>query len=487
MFLFPTIELEGTLWQNLWDEERRQQFKMRMRFVWLIAAVGYVAHFFLVDMPAEVKPLPLWATYRFGLAACFLACSLLTFTRFIENRSWYWVPYAFMTLVGCSLQAVSMLWDPRVPVFFSFILPAMMVAILGFGLIPSLFFISAIFALQWEPLHQAMSSDPEGARLIVSAFLAEIVWTILVRSGYSKDVQTFIKRQLLIQERQKVIEGQKELTNQLKGFVPSEIFNRIVTFNKKHRMTMTQATDEVIRPRKKMVACIHSDIRSFTRNSKDVDSYLMDRAIPNIRLITEIAESRRGIARLVGDLILTYFDQEDSQFSLLLATDCGMRISESNNSFNHISQDGSADHDIRRNVIISFGTCIVGNIGATDHAREITPLGPPVNLINRIDTLLKNDRESLSINLNNSLIITKNAAESLRALVPQLEIYSHVLDGTHLAIRDFPEERQIFSVPCTESNKQWVRDALSRFETDLTKDARSHETVDSEQSFKYAV
>lgn len=486
LFLFPTIELEGTLWQNLWDEERRQQFKIRMRFVWLIAAVGYIAHFFLVDMPAEVKPLPLWAIYRFGLATCFLAGSFLTFTRFVENRSWYWIPYALITLVGCYLQALSMLWDPRVPVFFSFILPAMMVAILGFGLVPSLFFVSMIFSLQWQPLHQAMSSDPEGARMIVSAFIAELVWTILVRSGYSKDVQTFIKRQLLIQERQKVIEGQKELTNQLKGFVPAEIFDRIVTYNKKHRMTITQATDEVIRPRKKRVACIHSDIRSFTRDSKDIDAYLLDRAIPNIRLITEIAESRRGIARLVGDLILTYFDQDDPMFSLLLAVDCGMQISDSNNSFNHMHQEGGA-HDIRRNVIISFGTCIVGNIGATDHAREITPLGPPVNLINRIDTLLKNDHETLRINLNNSIIITKQAAEALRTIVPQLEIHTHRLDETNLAIRDFPEERQICSVPCTEHNKQWVRNTLSRFEIALTKDTRSHETVDSEQSFKYAV
>lgn len=486
LFLFPTIELEGTLWQNLWDEERRQQFKIRMRIVWLIGAIAYVLHFFLVDMPAEVKPLPLWITYRFGLATCFMVGALLTYTRFVESTRLYWLPYAAMSIMGCYLQAASMLWDPRVPFFFSFVMPAIVVALLGFGLVPSLFFVSSIFALQWEPMRQAMSDNPEGIRMIVSAFLAEVVWTILVRSAYAKDVQTFIKRQLLIQERQKVIEGQKELTNQLKGFVPSEIFDRIVTYNKKHRMTITQATDEVIRPRKKIVACIHSDIRSFTRNSKNIDAYLLDRAIPNIRLITEIAESRRGIARLVGDLILTYFDQEDPLFSLLLAVDCGMQISENNNSFNDRNENHE-HQDIKRNVIISFGTCIVGNIGATDHAREITPLGPPVNLINRIDTLLKNDRDTLKINLNNTIIITKNTAESLQAIVPGLEIQTHTLEGTDLVIRDFPEERQICSLPCTEVNKQWIRETLSRFEVELTKEKSGHENPENEHSFKYAV
>lgn len=188
----------------------------------------------------------------------------------------------------------------------------------------------------------------------------------------------------------------------------------------------------------------------------------------------------------MGDLILTYFDQEDPLYSLLLAIDCGLKISDSNNSFNQLHHD-AAHQDIRRNVIISFGTCIVGNIGATDHAREITPLGPPVNLISRIDTLLKNDHEKLRLNLNNALIITKNAAVSLRSTVPELEIHEHSLDDTDLVIRDFPEEREIFSVPCTEDNKQWVHDTLSSFENALTKEKAGHDIVESEQTFKHAV
>lgn len=274
LFLFPTIELEGTLWQNLWAEERRQQFKLRMRYLWLLTGLVYIAHFFFVDIPAGVQDIQLWASYRFGIAALSFAGALFTFTKLIEVRRWYWLPYIAIGLTTSFFMAHSMLWDPRVPVFFAFVIPAMFVTVFGFGLVPSLMFVTTAFALQWPSLQRAMASDLEASHVIISGFVVELAWTILIRGSYSKDVETFIKRQLLIQERQKVIEGQKELTNQLKGFVPSEIFNRIVFYNKKHRMTMTQATDEVIRPRKTMVACIHSDIRSFTRDSKDIDAYL---------------------------------------------------------------------------------------------------------------------------------------------------------------------------------------------------------------------
>ena len=76
-------------------------------------------------------------------------------------------------------------------------------------------------------------------------------------------------------------------------------------------MSVIQATDEVLRPRNKMISCLFTDIRNFTNSSKDLDKYLSRAAIPNIKLITSIADRNGGISRVIGDLVLAYYDDYD--------------------------------------------------------------------------------------------------------------------------------------------------------------------------------
>lgn len=468
LFLFPTIELEGTLWQSLWREERRQGFKLRMKIVCLVTAIAYALHYFLVEGPANAQPAHLWKLFRFGTAGLFFGGFLAAqFTKFIQESRFYWLPYTLLGFYISYMQSQAMLWDSRVPFVFAIVLPVIMVMVFAFSILPSILFLGLTYVAIFPNMAQALAADPEGVRTIISGFNVGITTVAFLRSGFAKDVQTFIRRQELIQERQKVIEGQKELTDQLKGFVPAEIFGRIITLNRRHRLSMVQAMDEVIRPRKKVVACIHSDIRSFTLNSKNLDTYLLDRAIPNIRLMTEIAESRRGISRLVGDLILTYFDQDNPTDSLLLAMECGFEISARNEQFN---SGHDVDFGIKRNVIVSFGTCIVGNIGAVNHAREITTLGPPVNLINRIDALVKNNSSSFGVDLNHSVILTKQAADVLQTAVPGLLIAFHDLPKLGLAVRDFPEETMIASVTTAPEARELIRTAIQNMKPRVDED-----------------
>lgn len=459
LWLFPVLELEGTTWRDNWLEERRQQFRTSMRIFTLFAAAFYIVQFFTIDIPAGVEPLSLWLQYRMGMALlCLGGCALTFWQDFVSSRAAR-PTYLGILLVMSYFLALSKTWDPRVPLFVVVVIPPLLTIFYSMSMLLSVATELVIYTMQYQVLLPILANDPEQLRVMMSTAIVALTIVGAFRSGYAKDVQAFIKRQLLIQERQRVIEAQKELTHQLKGFVPTEIFNRIVSFNSKHRMSITQATDEVIRLRKKTIACIYSDIRSFTKHSKDVDAYVLERSIPNIRLMTEIADSHRGICRLVGDLILAYFDQDEPDVSLLLAINCGFEMVEQNQNFNAHNQNAKS---IQRNVIIAFGHSIVGNIGATDSAREITSLGPPINLSNRIDALLKSLTEQGKIELNNHLVLSSSAARQLLALAPGLDRRQIAIGTGDLTVRDFPEEQSLLLVPTTAANLQMIQQVMKQ-------------------------
>src|SRR5262249_43308259 len=139
-----------------------------------------------------------------------------------------------------------------------------------------------------------------------------------------------------------------------------------------------QSMDEALRPKLETVACLYSDIRRFTQQSKDLSGFLLRSALPNIRYCTDVVESCGGIPRLIGDLIFAYFDGENPEASLLAAMRAGFSLVEINEELNRAATSG---FEVHRFVVLSYGEAMVGNIGAQYGSREITALGPPVNIL----------------------------------------------------------------------------------------------------------
>ena len=73
-------------------------------------------------------------------------------------------------------------------------------------------------------------------------------------------------------------------------------YKRILDQHQQAKMSVVQATDEVLRPRNKFISCLFTDIRNFTNSSNDLDQYLSGSAIPNIKLITSITDKNGGIS-----------------------------------------------------------------------------------------------------------------------------------------------------------------------------------------------
>ena len=114
----------------------------------------------------------------------------------------------------------------------------------------------------------------------------------------------------MLEEKEKSILAQKNLSEQTKGFLPSVIYKRILNMHNNEGSSVVEATDEVLRAKKKNIVCLFSDIRNYTNSTKNIDNFLDRSAIPNIKLITSITDKNNGISRLIGDLVLAYFDDE---------------------------------------------------------------------------------------------------------------------------------------------------------------------------------
>ena len=165
-------------------------------------------------------------------------------------------------------------------------------------------------------------------------------------------------------------------------------------------MSITEAVDEVMRLRETEIVAIWSDIRGFTEGSKDLIGYIKESAIPNIRHMTTIASANRGIPRIVGDLILTYFDFGSRGEKVRSALNVASKIIDENKRLNKKHQ---SQKPISRQILVSFGEAITGNVGGALETREITALGSPINILSRVDNIAKN------IGVNYEAIITTQA------------------------------------------------------------------------------
>ena len=54
--LFPSLLLEGTPWANVWEEKERREHLTLLRYVFSLAPIAYIGHYYFVDVPMGLEP-----------------------------------------------------------------------------------------------------------------------------------------------------------------------------------------------------------------------------------------------------------------------------------------------------------------------------------------------------------------------------------------------------------------------------------------------
>ena len=451
-FTFPTSLIEGTPWMGIWKEKERQDFLSIARVFFPIAAAIYLGHFFFYDKAMNLEPEELWLKFRVGMATL----ALLTFAFYMSSWTrikYYRLPAALTCLCFCYFQGRVTIWYDEAPWLYCFVFTIMCTMVLKTSVLNSVLYAALTIAVQWNSILEAGVPVPTAA----SASFVTLIFLIASRGNYLGDVRYFLLNQQNIDAQRKNIELNIEFTDRIKSFIPEQIAKRLENHLNNRETTVLQAIDEVLRPRKREVACLFSDIRGFTEASKELEEYIGELVLPNVKECTSAIEANGGIPRKIGDLVFAYFDDKRPFANLLNAISAGFEISKINETQNSV-RSGT---QIQRYILIATGDAIVGNIGGFDSSVEITALGSPVNFLSRVDEITKQPSVK-SLLSSGDLILCKTTMQKLVDQDVHLEVRDIRLDSLGLTIRNFSDEKILYCVSPSESNVKTITSAVMR-------------------------
>ncbi len=430
VWLFPTLHLQGTPWLRLWLERERTDFVRIARILYPLISVAYLLHFFLFDLPMNLQPIEHWRYFRTSMSGLAFATFLFYCSNnFIQSR-WYKLPAAIMGAVICHFQARVLVWYEESVYFYAFAFVILATIMLRTGVAIGLAYATTLFAVQWSSYIEVELDEP----LLYSATVISSLFILMARSTQAAEVKYFSAAQENVANQRRLIELNIEFTSRLRAFLPREISRRLFGYVENQHMTVLQAIEEVLRPRHKDIACLFSDIRGFTKSTQGTSTYVDEGVIPNVRRCAQAIEDHGGIPRKVGDLIFAYFDSSDFQTNVRRCMAAAEALVEANISFNELSHDSVK---IRRNVLVASGSAVVGNLGGFDSSIEITALGNPVNLLSRLDELVKSPSVRNRIDPQD-IVLDERTAKTLREM-PDFSRKLTELSLTEIgaAIRDF--------------------------------------------------
>jgi class 3 adenylate cyclase len=441
-FLFPTLGIPRPEWLTIWQQSEFKAFTAGARAICVAWAVIYGVHYWLVDIPAQKEHLELWAMQRALTAGSNFAVLALTFTRVYRDSKFYRLPLLIVTAITINQQAQAMAWRTDVPFFYVPLQAFLGITLMRLSPIVSILLLPLVLAAGKE----AFFVRPGQNHHMVSASIVVAMLLYVVRSRMKTDLRAFVAEQVTLESQKNLIAAQQALVDQLRRFLPREIYRRVQTLATDRGWTALQASDEILRPRSSLAAILHSDIRGFTRLTNGTDfRQIVSRAQ---QLGTEAVEKFRGIPRLHGDLIYSYFDLETPVASIVHAIRAAFELSEETNRLN---AGIGEDMRVRRFVIISFGLVQVGNIGGSEGAREITVIGPAANLPSRIDSITKEPKIQMNL-AGDPVVLTQEAFAALTAVYPNISYSELDLRSRGIGLRDFPSEQTLFLIPTNDEN-----------------------------------
>lgn len=439
-FLVPSLLLSGSPWREEWNIQERRKNLQTTRVTLGLAAVLYFVHIFLDDI-AQLEPRSTFVTYRVSLVAyCTVAWAIAPMLERLGS-SFPRLLLAFSGMLFSTLQAVSMTWNATIPMFFCIVLAFMSSWLLRVSPLLSAAYFSAILMVQ-----NRFSPGAQGDSSYLSLCIVAAGMLIVIRSSQGSEIASFISANERLNAERRSAELEKELSRQIRAFLPLEIFARIEAFREKRKMTVVQAIDTVLQTRITRVVCLYSDIRGFTQNSKDLGGYVREQFLPDIRECTVAVEENHGIPRIIGDLVFGYFDDADAEVNVSRCLHAAWDLLKRNDALN-----ADKTSPVMRYCILTSGEAMVGNIGGYDSSREITAIGTPVNLAARIDTLTK-DPAVKSVLGTNRIVLSQSCWQEVQKSYPQLEATRVDLKALEAGIRDFSEETSLWVLPMSSRN-----------------------------------
>jgi class 3 adenylate cyclase len=451
--LFPTLLLQGTPWYDQWIEDERHANVVFWRLFFPVVAIIYIGHYFYFDKPSGLEPQELWFRFRMSIAGISFATALFYCSPSLGKTRLYKIPAILTLWILCYTQARTIVWYDESQYLYAFFYVVISATLLRTTLLWSILFSAGVLATQWSSLTQSTVSTPA----LLSGVVTTILFVAVARSKYLGDIRYFLANQENVHAQRQMIEMNIEFNDRIRAFLPKQISARLTGFLSDNRMSVLQAVDEVLRPSKKDVACLFTDIRGFTQGTKRSDLFVNEGVIPNVRRCTSIIERHQGIPRKVGDLIFAYFDEENPYVNLIRCIQSGFQVVQANCKFN--TDREPIDH-IHRYVLISSGPAIVGNLGGYDSSIEITALGSPVNLLSRIDELTKLPAFKEKVR-ETDLVLCDRSAQVLLELNLDCEIKPLVLSTISAKIRDFEEVNRIWILPTNDENLRIIANAYT--------------------------
>ncbi|NKC01775.1 MAG: hypothetical protein GKR90_25200 [Pseudomonadales bacterium] len=449
-FLWPDLILEGSKWENDWVVSQRDRFAKSARVFFVLAAVGYFGHYFLIDIPNDKQPLELWFAFRMSATIACTLCFILFITK-KQNTVWAkWVAAVVMA-AGCHAQAHVVLYYPDAPWIYPFVFTLGAVLLLQYPPFKSLLFAAPLMGSFFPPLLEAGNPFDQ---LASATFLTSVI-VLIARTAYTFELRAFLLTQERDESRQHIIELGRDYENRLKSFIPRVIADRMQHRIDKRGMSALEATVDVLTAKKQRVACLFSDIRGFTQGSNEMETFLLESAIPEVKACSDAVENFRGIPRKIGDLIFAYFDDSIEKANVLRSIGAGLELSKLNQDLN----DTSSSVKVRRYILISTGDAIVGNVGGLNSGVEITALGPPVNFLSRLDDATKAPALADHL-LEGDLVICVATAKLLEDYSVDLPLNHVEFASKGLKIRDFPEVESVYVLRPSDEVRNIVSSSL---------------------------
>lgn len=464
-YMNPIILVDNRL-RNEWEKRQRSQFIVPIRFFFLILGIAYMANYYLFDVPMQLQPPERWFWLRFSIAS---GC-VLTFGYYMSpfaHIRWYKVPAILMCFVVCYVQAIVCVWYSREAWIFFFVFIMLSSIALRMSPIATAFFGLACVAAGMRFLLESGVPMPS----IASGSLMAIFASAVIRSGAISDVKAFLLSKENEEQQKTILTLNAEYLERFQSFIPRVLAKRLSGFVENERMSVVEATVEAFKARRVDVACLFTDIRGFTQESKDIDRFINESVLPEVSACSESIEDYDGIPRKIGDLIFAYFDAESIHINLVRCLAAGLSIAKINASMNATS---SAVR-IERYILISAGEAMVGNFGNMSSSLEITALGSPVNLLSRVDELTK-EPAMKNILDHGDLLIDQRCYDELQRINSPVQSELIDLRALNLSIRDFPEEKRLYRIPPTDMNSDLVDQMIEALEKGISMLARQRAT-----------
>jgi class 3 adenylate cyclase len=426
-WMFPQLLLEGTPYHQGWQDQEQTRDIRFWRILFPIIAVACLAKGYF-SLPPDHGSID-WLQRHWTLAAVCVGTAAAYLLPSVYRARFYRLPVAVAMLTLCLLLAKTMVGYGKDQYLLMFI-----VIILASWCLRTSVFLSTCFAalaiyMQWEIMRQA--GVPQA--VAVSFSVGVLVFVGTARADYAGSIRYYAANESMAATQQQSTEMSIEFSDRIRAFLPKQISDRVTQQIGDNHLTVQQAVDAVLLPAERQIACLFTDIRGFTRGTKENTTFVSDGVIPNVVRCSRVIENHFGIPRKVGDLLFAYFDDDSAEANLVRCLSAACEIVEANARFN---QTNEFKLQIRRYLLVATGTALVGNLGELDSAIDISAQGGPVDLLGQMDQLTKSRQFREHVN-ETDVVLCAHTAALLHRVAPDCRLQRFDLGQLGAATDDF--------------------------------------------------